>query len=67
MSKNLGTVDRMLRIVLAVAVAVLYATGTISGWVALILGVLALVFFLTGLVGFCPLYAPFNFSTVGKR
>lgn len=64
MEKNMGMIDRVVRVVLALAVAVLYFTGTISGVVAIILGVLAVVFLLTGIVGFCPLYRPFNFSTL---
>ena len=66
MTKNMGTVDRIIRAVFAVAVAVLYFTGVISGVVAIILGILALVFLLTSIFGFCPLYAPFKFSTNKK-
>lgn len=63
MTKNMGTVDRVVRIVLALAVALLYFTGVISGTLAVILGIVALILLLTGIVGFCPLYAPFKFST----
>ena len=51
MTKNMGTIDRVLRIALAVVVAILYLAGAISGWAAIILGVLAIVFLLTGLLG----------------
>lgn len=67
MTKNMGTIDRIVRLILAVAVGVLYFTGLISGTVAIILGVLAIVFLLTSLVGFCPLYAPFKLSTIRKE
>jgi len=63
MPKNVGTVDRVVRAVLAIAVAVLYFTNVISGTVAIILGVLALVFLATSIVGTCPLYIPFKIST----
>jgi K+-transporting ATPase A subunit len=63
MPKNMGTVDRAVRAIFAVVVAVLYFTGAISGTVAIILGVLALVFLATSLVGTCPLYIPFKLST----
>lgn len=63
MPKNMGTVDRVVRTVFAVVVAVLYFTGTISGTLAIILGVLALIFLATSLVGTCPLYMPFKLST----
>lgn len=64
MTKNMGTADRIIRFVFAVAVAILYFAGVISGTLAIILGVLAVVLLLTSLVGFCPLYAPFKFSTI---
>jgi hypothetical protein len=66
MPKNMGSVDRIVRVVFALAVAVLYFTDVISGTVAIILGVLALVFLATSIIGFCPLYMPFKFSTNKK-
>jgi uncharacterized protein (DUF58 family) len=63
MKKNMSTIDRGIRTLLAVAVAVLYATGQISGLAAGILGVLAVIFVLTSAIGYCPLYAPFGWST----
>ena len=67
MKQNMGSADRIIRIVLAIVVAVLYFTNLISGTAAIILGILAIVFLLTSAVGFCPLYAPFNLSTLGKK
>ncbi len=66
MKKNMGTVDRVIRIVLAIVVIVLYLTGNITGVAAIILGILALVFILTSLIGFCPLYGPLKISTIRK-
>jgi hypothetical protein len=63
MVKNMGTLDRVIRIVLAVVVAALYFTGTISGTAAIILGIIALVFLVTSFVGTCPLYIPLGIST----
>ena len=63
MKKNMGTVDRTLRTLAAIVVAVLYFTGVISGTVALVLGIVAVVFLLTSLVGTCPAYLPLNIST----
>lgn len=63
MTKNVGTVDRIVRIVLALAIAILIFTGVLSGTLAIILGVLAAVFLLTGIIGFCPLYTLFKLST----
>ncbi len=67
MKQNIGSTDRIIRVVLAIAVAVLYFTNLISGTAAIILGILAIVFLLTSVVGFCPLYAPFKLSTLGKK
>jgi hypothetical protein len=63
MKKNMGTVDRVIRILLAVVVAILYLTNQISGTLAIILGLFAVIFVLTSLIGFCPLYVPFKLST----
>ena len=63
MSQNMGSLDRIIRAAFAVLVAVLYFTNVISGTLAIILGVLAAVFLLTSIVGFCPLYLPFKIST----
>lgn len=63
MKKNMGTTDRLIRVFIALSVAVLYFTGIISGVTAIILGVLATVFILTSLVGSCPLYLPVGLST----
>lgn len=63
MKKNMGTIDRVIRVVIALVVAALYFTGQISGTAAIILGILAVVFLLTSLVSTCPLYMPFGLST----
>ncbi|MFA6246146.1 MAG: DUF2892 domain-containing protein [Mucilaginibacter sp.] len=63
MKKNMGGLDRGLRIFAAVGIAVLYYTGVLSGTLAIILLVLAGVFILTSFISFCPLYYPFNIST----
>jgi Na+(H+)/acetate symporter ActP len=62
----MGTIDRVIRALLAIVVIVLYLTGNISGIAAIILGILAFVFIITSLIGFCPLYLPFKISTIGK-
>ena len=64
MKANMGTLDRVVRTVAALAIAALYYAGRISGTVAIILGTLAVVFLLTSFVSHCPLYTPFGFSTV---
>lgn len=66
MKKNMGTIDRIIRVILAIVVGVLYYTGQITGTAAIILGILALVFVITSAFGFCPLYVPIKLSTIKK-
>ncbi|MCB0794791.1 MAG: DUF2892 domain-containing protein [Flavobacteriales bacterium] len=63
MKKNMGTVDRVLRIVLALVFAGLYATGMVQGTVGIVLLVLGGVFVLTSLLGTCPIYSVLGLST----
>ena len=63
MKKNMGSLDRILRVILAAIVVTLYFTNVISGVLGIVLLVLAGVFVLTSLVSFCPLYAPFGITT----
>lgn len=67
MEKNMGTIDRVIRILSALAVAILYFTGKLSGLAAIILGIFAIVFILTSLVGFCPLYTLFGIKTTKNK
>lgn len=66
MKKNMGALDRIIRLALVVLVAVLYFTGVISGTWAIVLGIIAVIFLATSLFGVCPLYMPFGISTKRK-
>jgi hypothetical protein len=63
MKKNMGTADRIIRVVIAAIIGILYFTGQVPGTTGIILLVLAGVFVLTSLISFCPLYAPFGIRT----
>jgi hypothetical protein len=63
MKKNMGTTDKVVRILIAIIVGVLYFNGTISGTLGIVLLALASIFVLTSLISFCPLYSPFKIST----
>ena len=63
MIKNMGSADRIIRVIIAAVVGILYFTGTISGTLGIVLLVLAGVFVLTSVISFCPLYAPFGIKT----
>jgi len=67
MKKNMGSADRIIRIIIAAIVGVLYFTGMIPGTLGIILLVLAGVFVLTSFISFCPLYAPFGISTCAVK
>lgn len=62
----MGSADRVIRILVAVVIAILYFTNQISGTAAIILGVLAIIFVATSFMSFCPLYFPFGISTTKK-
>ena len=66
MKRNMGIIDRTIRILLAAAVALLYFTGQLTGIAAVVLGAIAVIFILTSLVGVCPLYYPLGISTRKK-
>lgn len=66
MKKNMGSTDKIIRIAIAVVIAILYFTNTISGTLALVLGAFAVIFILTSFISFCPLYSPFGISTRKK-
>jgi hypothetical protein len=63
MKKNVGNADRVIRLILAAVLAVLYFTGTLPGTLGLVLLVLAIVFAVTSLVGFCPIYSLVGLNT----
>lgn len=66
MKQNMGTLDRIIRAVIAVAIAVLYFTHVITGVLAIILGIVAVIFLATSIFGICPLYLLFGISTRKK-
>lgn len=61
--KNMGSIDRIIRVIAAIIIAVLYLTGSISGTIAIALMVVAGIFLVTSLVSICPLYLPFGIKT----
>ncbi len=67
MKKNMGIADRVIRTILALAMIALYATGTITGTLGIILIVASVIFLLTSLISFCPLYLPFGLNTLRKK
>lgn len=66
MKANMGTIDKAVRVLLAIAIVSLYYTSVISGTLAIVLLIFAGVFILTSFMSFCPLYLPFGISTCKK-
>jgi hypothetical protein len=66
MKKNLGKCDRTIRLIIAVIIVGLLVAYRHTGIAAIVLVAIALIVLLTGTMGFCPLYAPFNLSTRKK-
>lgn len=64
MKPNLSNLDRTLRVIVAALFAYLYFGGIVTGVLGIVLLVLGVVFVLTAIVGFCPLYTLFKFSTL---
>ncbi len=63
---NMGKTDRVIRLILATLLAVLWAVGTVQSWLGIVLLVVAAVLLLTALVGTCPLYSLLGIRTTKK-
>lgn len=66
MKPNMGTIDKVVRVLVAIIIGILYSTNVISGTLAIILLVFAGIFIITSFISFCPLYLPFGISTRKK-
>lgn len=62
----MGSIDKTVRVIVAVALVALYYTGVIEGTLGIVLIALATIFVVTSMISFCPLYWPFGLSTRGK-
>lgn len=63
MKKNMGSTDRLIRLLIFVIIGVLYFSNVISGTLAIVLGVVALLALVTSLFSYCGLYGIFGWST----
>lgn len=66
MKKNMGPIDKMIRSVIGIIIAILYYSGIITGTLAIVLLAFAIVFLLTSFISFCPLYALLGINTNKK-
>lgn len=67
MKKNMGLIDKVIRILIAITLTILFFTHIISGTLGIILMVLAFIFVITSFISFCPLYYPFGINTNKKK
>ena len=67
MKKNVGSIDKVVRIIIAIVLAVLYFANVVTGTLGIIFLVLAAIMLLTSFISFCPLYAPFGMNTSKKK
>lgn len=67
MKKNMGTLDKAIRVLVAILIGVLYLQNEISGTTAIVLLILAGIFVLTSFISFCPLYLPFGINTKSTK
>jgi len=63
MKKNMGSVDKIIRLIIAAVLGFLFYNGTITGTLGIVAVVVAAVFALTSLVSFCPLYTLLGINT----
>ncbi len=66
MIKNMGSTDRVVRVLIALVAALLYFTGRVEGVLGVILVIVAAIFLVTSLMGHCPGYLPLGISTCKK-
>jgi hypothetical protein len=67
MKKNMGTIDRVIRSLIAIVIAILFFTHTISGTLGIVLLVVAAIFLVTSIISFCPIYYVLGWSTDKKK
>lgn len=67
MKKNVGTIDQIVRLVIALVLIMLTITGVVSGTLGIVLTLVGAVVALTAFVRFCPLYWPFKINTWEKN
>lgn len=63
----MGSTDRIVRVIIAAVLLGLYFGGIISGTLGVVLAVLGIIFVLTSMISFCPLYLPFGLNTIRKK
>ncbi len=63
----MGTTDKMIRVIIALIILGLYFTNIITGTIGIVLSAFGIIFLITSLISFCPLYLPFGINTCKKK
>jgi Protein of unknown function (DUF2892) len=63
MKMNMRYFDRIVRGLIAISLIALNIKGIVFGWIAVAAVIIAVVFILTSVLGFCPIYAIFGISS----
>ncbi len=67
MKRNVGTIDRIIRIVFALGFLIMYLMHQVTGGTAIVLGFATIILFFTGTTSFCPCYVRLNIKTVKEE
>jgi len=67
MKANIGSLDKFIRIGLAIVLIILFYNSTLTGTLGIVALLVALILTITSLVNFCPLYTIFKINTIGKK
>ncbi|WP_336126973.1 YgaP family membrane protein [Mesoflavibacter sp. CH_XMU1422-2] len=67
MKKNMGALDKSLRVLIAIIIALLYYLDVIEGTLAYVLMAISIIFLITSFVNFCPLYKILGINTNRRK
>ncbi|MCF8358952.1 MAG: DUF2892 domain-containing protein [Prolixibacteraceae bacterium] len=67
MKKNVGSIDVIIRLLIAIVLTILYFNGIIAGTWGIVLLVIAGILLITSIIGFCPLYRLFKINTCRRK
>ena len=67
MKTNMGGIDKIIRVVIALFIGILIMADVVSGTLAIVLGIVAVILVLTSLIGFCGLYTVFGIKTCKRK
>ena len=67
MKKNMGNIDKVVRVIIAIIMGGLYFANIVTGIFGIVLLVFTCIFIITSALSFCPLYTPFGLDTGSNK